>query len=270
MDDDAYSSKSTDGGGGVYYYVINVMLVLYAIGFVASLVLIQNAHVVHTHHKGNVNGPLYSNRFTSMFWLALVLCVCRLWTFLVVNSMILYRRTQCCPNASGVGNGCTIFWSMLLVLCVVADYLVLAILGAYYRNCSGVEQLDNPCNDYQWCCVEAVYVIGSNLCGNTCTPFIPASALKPNPDFLWLFRTTVAFCAFDLVFLLMPLGMWLTANPSPPAANGDDDFLDTKLPPPEAAATLVKGRLSVGARLRQTPLLFAAAGGEDEKMTKQP
>jgi hypothetical protein len=282
-DNDVYSQKF---GGTAYYYVINVMLVLYAIGFVASLVLIQNAHVMHTHHKGNVNGPLYSNRFNSMFWVALVLCVCRLWTFLVVNSMILYRKTQCCGNSSGVsGGGCTIFWSLLLVVCVVADYLVLAILGAHYRNCNGFDQLDNPCNDYQWCCVEAVYVIGSNLCCNTCTPFIPASALKPNPDFLWLFWTTVAFCVFDLVFLLMPLGMWLTSSTAAAAAAAggeNDDFLDTKQPPPEAAAArLVKSRqttaAAVGTRLRQTPLLFAAGGGggsgnggEDEKMTKQP
>jgi hypothetical protein len=276
--DDIYSSKDTPNGGGYYYYyVINVMLLLYALGFIASLVLVQNAHVIHTHHKGNVNGPLYSNRFTSMFWVALVLCVCRLWTFLVVNSMILYRKTRCCG-----GYGCTIFWSILLVLCVAADYLALAILGNYYRNCNGFEQLDNPCNDYKWCCVEAIYAIGTNLCGNTCTPFIPIGALKPNPDFLWLFWTTVVFCVLDLVFLLMPLGMWLAASPVAAASGadsgGDEDFLDTKQPPPEVAAKLVKSRqpTAVGTRLRQTPLLFAAAGGgggsggEDEKMTKQP
>lgn len=198
-----------------WYYVIQVMLAIYGLGYVATLVLIQNAIVPHTYFKANNNGVLYSLRYVSLYWYSLLFCAMRLFTFLVICQMLLYRKTNCCGTK---GTGCSIFWMILLAGLTVVEVINLTILGGYYSKCNGLGQVDNPCNDLLWCCANEIFTQSGNLCSNTapCTPAVALEQLKPNIDFVWLFSTTVAFTGFDIFFLLLPIGLWLTKS------DGDD------------------------------------------------
>lgn len=208
-----------------WYYVIQIMLALYGLGYIATLVLIQNAIVPHTYFKANNNGVLYSLRYTSLYWYSLLFCAMRLFTFLVICQMLLYRKTTCCGSK---GTGCSIFWMILLTGLTIVEVMNLTILGGYYSSCNGLGQVDNPCNDLLWCCAPEIYTQSGNLCSNTaaCTPTIALTQLKPNVDFVWLFSTTVAFTGFDIFFLLLPIGLWLTKNGGGDGGEEEEDGQD--------------------------------------------
>jgi hypothetical protein len=216
-----------------WYYVIQIMLAIYGLGYVATLVLIQNAIVPHTYFKANNNGVLYSLRYVSLYWYSLVFCAMRLFTFLVICQMLLYRKITCCGSK---GTCCSVFWMMLLAGLTVVEIVNLTILGGYYGTCNGIGQVDNPCNDLLWCCASDIYMHSSNLCSNTaaCNPVVTLAQLKPNIDFVWLFSTTVAFTGFDIFFLLLPIGLWMTKTTT---QEEEDD--EQRLPPPSQPKRLI-------------------------------
>jgi hypothetical protein len=146
-------------------------------------------------------------------------------------------------------------WLFLLVVVIAMDFLVLSILSNHYSKCNGLDQLDNPCNDKKWCCASEIYSNPASLCGNTCAAFIPYSSLVADVDFIWLFSVTVAFCAFDLVFLFIPVGLWLYGGAQNGPVVSDDVLAESDVeykmqpPPPQGA---------VGAQVVQ-PILSAIA-----------
>ncbi len=197
--------------GSGWYYVFHVMLIIYGLGYIASLVLIQNVQVEHTFHKANVHGVLYSDRYVSAYWLAVFLMTFRPLIFVVVCSLLLYRNTTCCGNKA---TACSAFWVVLLVLFVLADLLSFAIMSSFWTKCNGLGQAGNPCNSYKWCCAANIYSDPSNLCSITaaCDPVVTLSELQPNVDFVWLFSVSVAFAAFDVFFLMVPIALWLSGS----------------------------------------------------------
>ena len=208
------------------YYVFQVMQVLYLLGFLAHLVLILNATVVHSHTYQNNNGPLYSERAVSMYWFALVFSVCRMFLFITASSLLLYRKTQCCCGKPG-NKGCSVFWTGLLIVCVCIDVFVLAVLGSYFHQCNVPGNANNPCNDLRYCHVPDVYNVFASGCTYT-TPWNPPvtlDQLRSNVDFRWLFATSVVFVAFDLVFLFVPLGQWIEFS-SKTTKEEQDDYED--------------------------------------------
>ena len=192
--------------GAPLYYAVQILLGLYSIGYFCSLVLLQNAQVVNTYTKGLDYGTLYSNRYDSLYWFALMFSAMRIFVIVFVCLGILFRKTTCCGCKFSC---CTGIWLTLLIIVIMFNFLTLSILSTHYSKCNGLDQLDNPCNDKRWCCVEEIYVNPANKCGNTCTPYIPYNTLVADVDFIWLFSLTVVFCAFDLVFMLLPIGLWL-------------------------------------------------------------
>lgn len=235
--------------GHALYYVLQVLLCTYAAGYFCSLVLIQNAYPTHTYHKNNNNGVLYSTRYTSLYWVALMFSAMRFMVIVFVCMAILFRKTTCCGCKF---NCCTGIWISLLIILVAFDFLTLSILGNHYAKCNGLDQVDNPCNDKKWCCAEEIYNNPANLCSNTCTPFIPYNTLVADVDFIWLFSLTVVFCAFDLVFMLIPIGLWLYGGlqANEEAREADDVFVNTP-PPPEASAPPLKAAIVAATRRRQ-------------------
>lgn len=193
-----------------YYYALHVLLIVYGLGFILSLQFVQNATVTHTYFRGSTFGTLFSLRYASMYWFSLFFSCMRIFIFLCMCCMLLFRNTMIGKS----GFGCTIFWVILLLCFVILDIMGFAMLGTYYSRCNGIGQVDNPCNDLRWCCVNEIFTDSANFCYNTagCTPAVLLSDLHPNPDFLWLFWTSVFFIAFDLVFLLIPVGIWLANN----------------------------------------------------------
>ena len=192
------------------YYVFQVMQVLYGLGFVAYLVLIMNANVPHSHVYAGNFGPLYSERYTGFYWLALMFSTFRLFIFITSASMLLYRRTSCCCGKPG-NQGCGGFWAILLTIFVLFDVLVLAMFGGMLTKCNAIGAGYNPCNDLRYCHVPEVY----NDPGSHCTymtmwlPPVAYAELGYNVDFLWLFSLSVVYLAFDLVFLFVPISLWI-------------------------------------------------------------
>lgn len=254
--------------GSPIYYILQVLMVMYAAGYIASLVLIQNANVVHTFHKANINGVLYSNRFNSLYWFALMFSALRIFVIIFVCLSILFRKTTCCKCTYSF---CSSMWLFLLVVVIAMDFLVLSILSNHYSKCNGLDQLDNPCNDKKWCCASEIYSNPANLCGNTCAAFIPYSSLVADVDFIWLFSVTVAFCAFDLAFLFIPVGLWLYGGGvENGSVVGDDVLAESDVqykmpptpPPPQAAGAQIAPILSA---IASSPLLQ-----EQQQQVKPP
>lgn len=257
-----------------WYYTIHVMLIIYGLGYMASLVLIQNATIENTYFKANNNGVLYSDRFNSLYWIALLFACIRLFIFVSVCSLILYRNSTCCGAKPG---GCSIFWLIILVVLLLADLLGFAILSSFYTRCNQIGQVGNPCNDLKWCCVPTIFSDASSLCSITapCASAVTFSDLQSNMDFTWLYAASTAFVAFDLFFLLLPVGVWVAsyATPTSVVAGGvdsgdcEDDLLRCD-PEPSFIPVFskIKRPFTVVAG-RNTPQMLAASAN---KMTKQP
>jgi len=197
----------------VPYYIFQIMLVLYIIGYLGHLVLIQNATVVHTFNYQNNPGVLYSERANSSWWFALCFSCLRIFLFITVCSLITYRKTQCCCGKPG-NRGCSLFWTFLLAIFLTFDVIVVAILGSFFSGCNVPGNANNPCNDLRYCHVPEVYNNDDSGCTykTTWMPPIMSGDLVQNVDFLWLFSTSVVFLAFDFVFLLLPITLWLNSE----------------------------------------------------------
>jgi hypothetical protein len=91
----------------------------------------------------------------------------------------------------------------------------------------------NPCNSYKWCCASEIYMDATNLCADTvpCIPPLTLAELKPQVDFVWLYSASVAFAAFDIFFLMLPIGLWVVGPTGPPLSDesvidAEDDLLE--------------------------------------------
>ena len=208
------------------YYVFLVMQIIYMCGILASFVLIMNATVKHTHTYQNNNGPLYSERYTSIYWFALMFSACRIFLFITLCSVLLYRQTACCCGRAD-NRYCSSFWVFFLLCWVVLDVFVLASYGSFFRGCNVPGNANNPCNDLRYCHVPEVYSNPDSGC-TYATPWMPPVSLEQltrDSDFLWLFATSVVFVVFDTVFLMVPLGMWLN-NTTVDVKKNDDIYDD--------------------------------------------
>jgi len=206
------------------YFIFQIMLVIYIVGFLGHLVLIQNATVAHTYNYQNNPGTLYTERENSSWWFALCFSCLRIFLFITVCSLITYRKTQCCCGKRG-NRGCSVFWIFMLGICLTFDVIVVTLLGSFFSGCNVPGNANNPCNDLRYCHVPEVY----NNLDSGCTyqtswmPAISLAQLSNNVDFLWLFATSVVFLAFDLVFLLLPVSFWL-GNSNPKIKLSDQDI----------------------------------------------
>ncbi len=250
-----------------WYYVMHIMLIIYGLGYIASLVLVQNVTLEHTYFKANVNGILHSERFVSLYWIAVLFSCMRLFVFITVCCLMLYRNSTCCGAKPG---GCSVFWIIVLVALILADVMGFAILSSFYTRCNGVGQAGNPCNDLKWCCDPAIFGDASNLCSITaaCTPALTLADMSANLDFIWLYSVSAGFIAFDLFFLMLPLALWIvTSSGGAGSSSGSDDaFLDET----DIVAVPIASRIRKPMpRTRNTPQMLAAAEAS-RKMTKQP
>ncbi len=199
--------------GSALYYALNLVIMTYGVCYFLYLIVLQNANIPHTY---TVNGELYSERFASPYHYALMFTSGRLLIFISVCMMILFRKTRlgCGPRKYGV---CTVFWSLALAVLIVMDVSALCIFGSYLASCNGPHSKSNPGNDARWCAVSVVWNDPSNGCPNT-GPWTGSNAaltlqdLSVNTDFLWLFGSTLLFTAMELVFLILPLALWLRSN----------------------------------------------------------
>jgi hypothetical protein len=178
-----------------------VLLLIYGAGVVASLVLLQNATVIHTNTLGNIYGPLYSDRFVTPWWWALFFAATRVLMFMSVCSMLLYRKT---------GGWCTIIWIVPVSLFILLDLGSLIILGTYLGSCNAnvPGNWNNPCNSYVYCCDVRIYSNPENHCRPT-APCPPGQAqtleqMQPNTDFIWLFALSIVAIVFDCYFFMLP------------------------------------------------------------------
>jgi hypothetical protein len=201
----AETQHDTFEQGTPSYYVTNVTLFIYGAAVVASLVLLQNATVLHTNTLGNNYGPLYSDRFVTQWWWALFFNATRIMLFMCVCALLLYRKTS---------RWCNILWLVPITIFVVMDLGAVFMLGGYLGACNGQStgNFNNPCNSYNWCCDVRIYSRPENHCRPT-APCPPGQAqtleqMKPNSDFLWLFAINVISLAFDIYFLVIPALAW--------------------------------------------------------------
>lgn len=252
--------------GEPLYYAVQILLGLYAVGYICSLVLLQNAQVPHTFTKGLDYGTLYSLRYVSLYWFALMFSALRIFVIVFVCLGILFRKTTCCGCKFSC---CTGTWLTLLIIVVMFDFLTLSIVATHYSKCNGLDQLDNPCNDKRWCCVEEIYVNPANKCGNTCPSYIPYDTLVADVDFIWLFSLTVVFCAFDLVFMLLPIGMWLNGGLQTSVIREETTVEDQDVMPVQQQQLVNSPLLKEQQKqLRMRKKVVVVA--DEQKMTKQP
>lgn len=211
-----------------WYYAIQIILFVYGLGSVAFLVLIENANVVNTYTRAGVFGVLYSLRYVQLWWYALYFGCFKFLVFVFVCTMITFRKTWCC----GRRGGCVTIWSALLYAVIMLEIIAFGILSGYYASCNGLTQVDNPCNDYRWCCAPEVYTNPANACDNSSPCTTPGhtvlSALAPNQDFVALFWVSFVFILFDLFFGILPFALWASGTSSTltrEAAQSADDAL---------------------------------------------
>lgn len=180
--------------GTVTYGFTFAFIIVYTAGFIASCAMTLNASI----------SP--ESRYHSGYWYAVFLTTFRIWSLLIVIQMIIYRQTYCC----GSYLSCTAFWFVLLVPFIVADVVVVGILGAFLQTCNDPNlsnNQDNPCNNALWCCDQRAYSRSSNQCPNSgpCIPVRTAAELDANQDFLWLFSVSVVSLAILIFFCIFPL-----------------------------------------------------------------
>lgn len=191
---------------GWIYYLTTTLQFLYLITFVFGMTLLLiTAYVEHTHFRpGQLNNNLYSERYNSLWWLALFFAAMRFIFFLCMQSMFLYRNTTCCGGKNG---GCTVFWMIILFSLLALDCIALFFNSHYLHTCNGVEAVGNPCNSYKWCCLADVHSKPGNSCPNTLT--CPGTiVLEKNGLFLAIFAFNVVFVALESYFVGLPLMLW--------------------------------------------------------------
>jgi hypothetical protein len=188
--------------GTITYYVTNVALLVYGLGVIASLTLLNNATVLYTYTLGNNYGTLYSDRFVTQWWWALFFNGTRVAHFLCVCSMLLFRKTA---------KWCNVAWWILMAFLFMLDVAALFMLSGYLGTCNGDSpgNWNNPCNSYNWCCDPRIYSRPENHCRPTSAcPVGQAQTLEamlPNADFLWLFVLNIVSVIFHLYFLALPM-----------------------------------------------------------------
>lgn len=152
--------------GTATYGILFACLIVYVCGLIASSALTLNATI-----------PA-AQRYHSNYWLAIFLTTMRIWSLIIVVNMILYRQTFCC----GSYLSCTGFWFILLVPFIVADVMVVGILGSFFRTCNdpfAAAGTYNPCS----------------------TPY----ATGADSNFVFLFAVSVVSLVFLLFFSVFPV-----------------------------------------------------------------
>lgn len=180
-----------------WYYALIVLTNLYAACYIAFLVLIQNANVPNTvFAPGSTWGTYFSLLYKGVYWLSLFLSCWRILLYVVIQFMILFRKTR----------WCSIMWLVFIFLITLIDLLVVVCGGKMYGGCNTYGNPWNPCNDPNYCCAVEIYSQPNSGCTNTmaCPAGFPTSTsgLYPNVDFLWFFWANLGFFAVDLVFVV--------------------------------------------------------------------
>jgi hypothetical protein len=73
------SGQDAYDAGSPLYYVFQVMIWIYSAGYVASLILLQNANVPYKYETG----VLYSARF-NLYWFSLMFSAMRIFTIVFI------------------------------------------------------------------------------------------------------------------------------------------------------------------------------------------
>lgn len=186
-------------------YFFDIWVIVYALFYLATLVLVINFSVTHTYFKNLPGGTLYTLRYNSLQWVVAFLGPMRLLFLISVIFLVVFRKI----------GGCTVFWFVLVVLFWMVDVFVLGGWGIAYANCNKQGAVDNPCNDLLWCCYEPIYSQPGNECLNTvpCTPVV--TSLSPNVDFLWMFRTNLVFVILETIIALGIIYLWASQTGAP-------------------------------------------------------
>lgn len=270
---------NAEDGSHWSYYLTHWLQVFYMLAFVFGVcLLLTSAYVTHTHFRtGDLGNVLYSERYTSLWWISLFFAATRFWFFLVMQSMFLYRNWVCCGRYAG----CTIFWMFLLMGLFVLEVLALAINTNFMAHCNGVNAYGNPCNSPHWCCVPAVRVLLGNHCPNPGSNCITdPGPVNPDAIFVAIFVFSWVFVVLDAYFVALPMVLWVWQRipdrsqiapplPGPPepdatqANEAEKALLDVAGPIDASAPESFKRRVL----LPMTPLLASAV---TEKSTKQP
>lgn len=285
--------NSEEAGGEHWSYYVTVTLqVIFIIGFIwgVGLVLVT-AYVPHTHFRpGELNNNLYSERYTSLWWMALFFASMRFLFFLAMQSMYLYRNTMCrCEGRNTAG--CTVFWMIILFALCALDLIALAITSNYLATCNGITAAGNPCNDPAWCCRAEVHADPRNHCPNIMTCPDGGPPVSVDGIFAATFAFNVVFVVLELYFVAQPMVLWfLSTSPSSfsqKTIENDDDNNENdgdaaaraeerKAVEEAAQAALMSDSISLASqhaldnnvssaavavkrRIPQTPLLVAAA-----------
>lgn len=256
------------------YYLTGVLQVLFVIAFIWGVgMVIITAYVPHTHFQpGQLTNNLYSERFTSLWWLALFFASMRFFFFLSMQSMFLYRNTLCC---GGRYAGCTIFWMMILFGLCALDTIALVINSNYLATCNGINAVGNPCNDPAWCCRAEVHVNPANHCPNTLTCPGGGPPVEPDKLFVAIFALNVVFVVLELYFILLPMMLWFVAE-SPQrlaAANQqeeDEDEATAKQEEAQTKQTAEAALLSAELVLPSSSTIMDNGGGGGVKLRRPP
>lgn len=294
---------------GWIYYLTGVLQFIYLVGFIVGVnIILVSAYVPHTHFRpGQPNNNLYSERYTSLWWMVLFFASMRFLFFLAMQSMFVYRNTRCCGSKNG--QGCTVFWMIILVAILALDVAALVINGNFLSTCNTKDAgASNPCNDPKWCCRADVHDVVTNACPNHGMTCPGTLVLERDGIFLGAFALNVVFVALELYFVLMPMVLWFFSSgppPYPPAGQQQQQKEEEATAEAEqdsgkqaaAEMALLTGGIAadvplvtskpVDVKMRRpaprTPLLVAAAAGQlvhvtppsstttvVEKNTKQP
>lgn len=187
------------------HWFLWLLVIFYTIGLLLYVaVVINNISRPHTYFKNpGTPGQLFSLRY-DIYWVVEFLSVIVVFLFpLCVMLMIIYRNVY----------GCNIGWTIVFfILFGLHLFTVVTLIGAY-AECNQDEQFANPCNDYKWCCVPAVYSVLANMCPNSIPCAAPGSPttraeLRANADFLWLFWMNVFFFILHVLYLAVVFLYW--------------------------------------------------------------
>lgn len=168
---------------------------LYKLCVIACLVLLLNATVTHTYTRGNVFGTLFSLRYNSLQWFALFCFAMRIWTPIVIDDFVQYRRVF----------GYRFFFLCFYYLLLCFAFANLAIYWGFYSSANGLTSYNNPANDKRLCCDARIYTNPDFGCANTAPCPFPPDSYGVDADFLWMLSIVTVFAFVDFV-----MGMVMT------------------------------------------------------------
>ena len=185
----------TDLFRGTAYWIISLSLwlhVLLMLGWGVITLFVDIPHSLFISPPG-----LYTERYRSVIWVAMMLCALRVFYAVAYAVWLIFRRSACCGIAWMTIVG------MLSFFCAGGTIFLWFVVG----NANSPGDPLNVCNDALFFCVYYGHVLSPR--NSPCVPAVPASSLTTAPLCVIALTYSLVQLAIELCLFLYPLLTWM-------------------------------------------------------------